>query len=61
MLHKMKYLLASAALVACMSHAAPYFSNTTVQESVTESPHSTTTTEKTVTTDGQGSVSTDNR
>jgi hypothetical protein len=42
MLNKTKYLLASTALVACMIHIAPAFSDTTVQETVTQSPNSTT-------------------
>lgn len=49
MLYKTKYLLASTALMACMMHAAPSFSDTLVRETVTNSPGGTTTVSKTVT------------
>jgi hypothetical protein len=42
MLYKTKYLLASTAVMACMLHAAPSYSDTVVHETVTESPVGTT-------------------
>jgi hypothetical protein len=48
MINKTKYLLASTAIMACMLHAAPSSADTTVKETVTESPDSTTV-KKTVT------------
>ena len=59
MINKTKYLLASTALVACMMHIAPSFADTTVRETVTQSPDGTSE-KKTVTetTPGSTSVST---
>lgn len=48
MLYKTKYLLASTAIVACMLHAAPSYSDSVVRETITTSPVSTTV-KKTVT------------
>jgi hypothetical protein len=42
MINKTKYLLASTAIMACMIHIAPAFSDTTVQETTTVAPGSTT-------------------
>jgi len=42
MTNKTKYLLAATALVACMIHISPAFSDTTVQETTTVAPGSTT-------------------
>jgi len=56
MINKTKYLLASTALVACMIHIAPSFADTTVQETVTQSPDGTTE-KKTVTETAPGSTS----
>ena len=42
MINRTKYLLASTALVACIIHTVPSFADTTVQETVTQSPGSTT-------------------
>jgi len=59
MINKTKYLLASTAIMACMIYAAPSFADTTVKETVTESPDSVMS-KKTVTetTPGSTSVST---
>jgi len=51
----MKYLLASTALLACVSQASPSYSDTAVQETVTETP-SETILKKTVTTEQPGTV-----
>jgi Ca2+-binding EF-hand superfamily protein len=55
MTSKMKYLLVSTALLACMSQASPSYSDTVVHETVTETPVQTTI-KDTVTTEQPGSV-----
>ena len=52
---KIKYLLATTALLTCLSQATPSLSDTVVQETVTESPTETTI-KKTVTTEQPGTV-----
>lgn len=50
MLYKTKYLLASTAVMACILHATPSFSDTVTKKTVTEMSNGTTV-QKTVTTD----------
>jgi len=42
MINRTKYLLASTALMACLIHISPAFSDTTIQETTTQAPGSTT-------------------
>ena len=55
MINRTKYLLASTAITACMMQATPSLSDTTVQETVTQTPDATTQ-KKTVTETAPGST-----